>query len=613
MERLLRRRQRMTGGSICQLWLPGRIRRGGSKMDRKKRKLPVGIENFEDIRTEGFYYVDKTAFITDLLHNWGEVNLFTRPRRFGKSLNMSMLKAFLEVGCDRTLFDGLAISEEKELCEEYMGKYPVVSVSLKDVDGNDYAAAYAMLCQIVGSEALRFQFLLESDRLTDIDKEIYRHLIAIGLQKGQAFMMSEAVLAGSLKTLSMLLHKHYGKKTVVLIDEYDVPLAKANEKGYYDQMTTLIRTMFGQCLKTNDSLYFAVLTGCLRVAKESIFTGLNNTKVLTVADRQFEEYFGFTDEEVRSILEYYGFPEKYDVIREWYDGYRFGNQDVYCPWDVICYCDKLRVDRTARPDNYWSNTSSNDVVRHFIEMADAGSARQEIERLVAGESVWKEIHPELTYKELYDSIENVWSVLFTTGYLTQRDRGEGDLLCLAIPNREIRGIFTGQIMKLFRENTGKDGDAVNRFCKALQSGDADAVEAQLGAYLKKTISIRDTFVKRPTKENFYHGILLGILGFKTSWSVKSNRESGDGYSDIQIGIDEEETGIVIEVKYAQDADLERECRKALWQIEQTDYAAQFQTEGMRTILKYGIACYKKRCKVVIAREDNAPFSENGAS
>lgn len=571
-------------------------------MDRQKKKLPVGIENFEDIRTEGFYYVDKTAFIIELLQDWGEVNLFTRPRRFGKSLNMNMLKTFLEIGCDRTLFDGLAISEERELCDKYMGKYPVICVSLKDIDGGDYAAAYAMVCQIVGNEALRFQFLLESGELTEAEKELYRQLITIDPNGEQVFLMSEAVLSGSLKTLSMLLSKHYGKKTVILIDEYDVPLSRANERGYYEQMTTLIRKIFGQCLKTNDSLYFAVLTGCLRIAKESIFTGLNNTKVLTMLDRQFEEAFGFTDEEVRSLLEYYGFPEKYETVKEWYDGYRFGNRDVYCPWDVICYCDKLRADREVRPGNYWSNTSSNDVVKHFIEMADAGAARQEIERLVAGETVRKEIRQELTYKELYDSIENVWSVLFTTGYLTQRGRAEDEQLCLAIPNREIRNIFTGQIMRLFRETAGKDGEAVNSFCEALKRGDADAVEKQFTAYLKKTISIRDTFVKRPTKENFYHGILLGILGFKAAWSVRSKRESGDGYSDIQVEIEEEEIGIVIEVKYAHDADLAQECQEALLQIEKTDYAQQLKEEGMWTILKYGIACYKKRCRVMIEKE-----------
>ena len=568
-------------------------------MDHIEKKLPVGIENFEKIRTEGFYYIDKTGMIVDLLKKWGEVNLFTRPRRFGKSLNMSMLKAFFEIGGNREIFDGLRIAEEMVLCEQYMGRFPVISISLKDVEGDDFAAARSMLCSVIGSEALRFQFLTGSRCLTDNEKEMYRQLTMIDGGSDGVFAMSEAVLTASLKTLSMLLHKHYDSRVIILIDEYDVPLAKANEKGYYEQMVTLLRKMFGNALKTNDNLYFAVLTGCLRIAKESIFTGLNNMKVMTISDVQYDEYFGFTDEEVRALLRYYEMSDAYDIMKEWYDGYHFGDTDIYCPWDVICYRDKLRSDRTAVPSNYWSNTSSNDIVRHFIDMADAGAARHEIERLIAGEAVVREIHEELTYKELYDSIENVWSVLFSTGYLTQQGRTEGDFFRLVIPNREIRNLFTGQIMKMFRENIRKDGEAVNRFCEAMKRGDADGVEKQFTEYLKKTISIRDTFVRRPTKENFYHGILLGILGFKASWIVTSNRESGDGYSDIQIQIEDEEIGIAIEVKYAQSADLEAECRKALEQIEIRDYAQIFRAEGMKTIWKYAIACYKKRCRVMV--------------
>ncbi len=568
-------------------------------MEHIEKKLPVGIENFEKIRTEGFYYIDKTDMIVDLLQKWGEVNLFTRPRRFGKSLNMSMLKAFFEIGGNREIFDGLRIAEETTLCEQYMGRFPVISISLKDVEGDDFAAARSMLCSVIGSEALRFQFLTGSGRLTENEKEMCRQLTVIDGGSDGVFAMSEAVLTASLKTLSMLLHKHYDSRTIILIDEYDVPLAKANEKGYYEQMVTLLRKMFGNALKTNDNLYFAVLTGCLRIAKESIFTGLNNIKVMTISDVQYDEYFGFTDEEVRALLRYYEISDAYDIMKEWYDGYHFGDTDIYCPWDVICYCDKLRSDRTAVPSNYWSNTSSNDIVRHFIDMADAGAARHEIERLIAGEAVVREIHEELTYKELYDSIENVWSVLFSTGYLTQQGRTEGDFFRLVIPNREIRNLFTGQIMKMFRENIRKDGEAVNRFCEAMKRGDADGVEKQFTEYLKKTISIRDTFVRRPTKENFYHGILLGILGFKASWIVTSNRESGDGYSDIQIQIEDEEIGIAIEVKYAQSADLEAECRKALEQIEMQDYAQTLRAEGMKTIWKYAIACYKKRCRVMV--------------
>ena len=568
-------------------------------MNHFEKKLPVGIENFEKIRTEGFYYIDKTGMIVDLLQKWGEVNLFTRPRRFGKSLNMSMLRAFFEIGGNREIFDGLRIAEETTLCEQYMGRFPVISISLKDVEGDDFAAARSMLCSVIGSEALRFQFLTGSGRLTENEKEMYRQLTVIDGGSDGVFAMSEAVLTASLKTLSMLLHKHYGSRVIILIDEYDVPLAKANEKGYYEQMVTLLRKMFGNVLKTNDHLYFAVLTGCLRIAKESIFTGLNNMKVMTISDVQYDEYFGFTDEEVRALLRYYEISDAYDIMKEWYDGYHFGDTDIYCPWDVICYCDKLRSDRAAAPGNYWSNTSSNDIVRHFIDMSDAGAAKHEIERLIAGEAVVREIHEELTYKELYDSMENVWSVLFSTGYLTQQGRTEGDFFRLVIPNREIRNLFTGQIMKMFREHMRKDGEAVNRFCEPMKRGDADGVEKQFTEYLKKTISIRDTFVRRPTKENFYHGILLGILGFKASWIVTSNRESGDGYSDIQIQIEDEEIGIAIEVKYAQSADLEAECRKALEQIEMRDYAQALRAEGMKTIWKYAIACYKKRCRVMV--------------
>ena len=568
-------------------------------MNHFEKKLPVGIENFEKIRTEGFYYIDKTGMIVDLLQKWGEVNLFTRPRRFGKSLNMSMLRAFFEIGGNREIFDGLRIAEETTLCEQYMGRFPVISISLKDVEGDDFAAARSMLCSVIGSEALRFQFLTGSGRLTENEKEMYRQLTVIDGGSDGVFAMSEAVLTASLKTLSMLLHKNYDSRVIILIDEYDVPLAKANEKGYYGQMVTLLRKMFGNVLKTNDHLYFAVLTGCLRIAKESIFTGLNNMKVMTISDVQYDEYFGFTDEEVRALLRYYEISDAYDIMKEWYDGYHFGDTDIYCPWDVICYCDKLRSDRAAAPGNYWSNTSSNDIVRHFIDMSDAGAAKHEIERLIAGEAVVREIHEELTYKELYDSMENVWSVLFSTGYLTQQGRTEGDFFRLVIPNREIRNLFTGQIMKMFREHMRKDGEAVNRFCEPMKRGDADGVEKQFTEYLKKTISIRDTFVRRPTKENFYHGILLGILGFKASWIVTSNRESGDGYSDIQIQIEDEEIGIAIEVKYAQSADLEAECRKALEQIEMRDYAQALRAEGMKTIWKYAIACYKKRCRVMV--------------
>lgn len=561
-------------------------------MDIRKKKLPIGIEDFEKLRKEDFYYIDKTGLIKELLNNWGEVNLFTRPRRFGKSLNMSMLKCFFEPESDKSIFEDLEIGRDRELCEKYMGKFPVISVSLKGINADSYEKACRMAAQIINGEARRLQYLLGSTQLTQYDKDAFSVLLRDD--------MDEPSLCYSLKTLSELLQKHHDSKVILLIDEYDVPLAKAFEQGFYDQMVLLIRNLFEQVLKTNSSLQFAVLSGCMRISKESIFTGLNNLRVLSVADVDFDEYYGFTDEEVRNLLEYYQLSSSYGTIKEWYDGYRFGSVEVYCPWDVICYCSKLRTDRDARPENYWSNTSSNDAVRHFLQESDKGTTKREIERLVAGEVIAKEIHQELTYKDMYDSVENIWSVLFTTGYLTQRGKPEGNSLQLAIPNMEIRKIFTTQIMDYFKQSVQKNGKALDKFCEALKNGDAGGVEKQLNEYLRKTISIRDTFVKKQMKENFYHGILLGLLGFKDSWSVSSNKESGDGYSDILVEIEEESIGIVLEVKYPEDGNLEAGCRAALEQIEKKGYVEELRDEGMEQILKYGIACYKKRCGVMLA-------------
>lgn len=564
-------------------------------MTMKKKKLPIGIENFEELQKEEFYYVDKTNLIRDLLMQWSKVNLFTRPRRFGKSLNMSMLKYFFEPGGDKEIFKKLAISGETEICEKYMGKFPVVSISLKGINGESYEKACAMAVQVIQSEARRFQYLLESERLTAYEKKVFASLLQAD--------MGEDLLCSSLKIMSELLEKHHGCKVILLIDEYDVPLAKAFERGYYDQMVIFIRNMFEYALKTNDSLKFAVLTGCMRISKESIFTGLNNIKVLSVADVQFDEYFGFTDQEVKDMLDYYGFSDRYDEVKEWYDGYQFGNVGVYCPWDVINYCDTLKADPDAQPRNYWLNTSSNEAVRRFIRESDHAATRREIENLVAGEAITKEIHQELTYKDMYDSIDNLWSVLFTTGYLTQRGKPDGDNFRLVIPNVEIRKIFTSQIMELFKESVPKNGEALRNFCQALRNGDAKSVERLLGEYLRKTISIRDTFVKRQMKENFYHGILIGILGFADTWSVSSNKESGDGYSDILVETDDGETGIILELKYAEDGKLDEYCREALRQINLRRYEEELLDEGVEHILKYGIAFYKKRCRVMLADVD----------
>lgn len=555
-----------------------------------KKKLPIGIENFEEMQKEEFYYVDKTGLIKEILSNWVKVNLFTRPRRFGKSLNMSMLKTFFDINGNQEVFDNLQISQETELCEEYRGKYPVVSVSLKGINEQTYEKAVKMAGQVIKSEARKFQFLLDSKRLTAYDKQSYTELLEVEAD--------EALLCSSLKILSELLEKHYRSKVILLIDEYDVPLAKAFERGYYDQMVIFIRNMFEYALKTNDSLQFAVLTGCMRISKESIFTGLNNLKVLSVADVQFDEYFGFTDTEVREMLEYYELSDHYEDIREWYDGYQFGNAEVYCPWDVINYVDTLRFDPMAEPRNYWSNTSSNEAVKRFIRESDKVTVKREIEKLVAGEVIEKEIHQDLTYKEMYDSIENLWSVLFTTGYLTQRGRATGDTFQLAIPNMEIRKIFTTQIMEYFKESVPKNGELLSTFCNALRNGAAETIEKCLCDYLRRTISIRDTFVRKKLKENFYHGILIGILGYEDSWSISSNKESGDGYSDIVIESDDGEMGIILELKYAQDGNLDAACEDALGQIEDRNYIEVLEEDGVEKILKYGIAFYKKKCKVL---------------
>lgn len=564
----------------------------------EKKKLPIGIDIFEKLDRDEFYYVDKTKMIEDLLKNRGEVNLFTRPRRFGKSLNMNMLKSFFEIGCREELFDGLKISGNREICEKYMGRFPVISVSLKNVEGLDFGAAKKSLKDTLGMEARRFYFLSESGSLTEEERESYKALV--GVDETGDFRMSDAAMEKALLTLTVLLEKHYGKKVILLIDEYDVPLDKAFQYGYYNEMVSLIRNVFGNVLKTNASLYFAVLTGCLRISRESIFTGLNNLKVLTVTDVRFDEYFGFTDSEVREMLEYYGLQEHYETVKEWYDGYLFGNTAVYCPWDVINYCDLLNADPDALPENYWANTSGNAIVRRFIDKAN-NQTKNEIERLIAGESIVKEVQQELTYNELDKTINNLWSVLFTTGYLTQKGREDGRKYRLAVPNREIHELFVLQIREWFQEEALSDTSKLNRFCESFAERRPEVVEELLGSYLWNTISIRDTASAK--KENFYHGILLGLLGYKENWILKSNLESGIGYSDILVEVPESRTGIVVELKYAENGRLDAACEVALQQIEEKQYAVKLEEDGMREILKYGIACYKKECRVVLRNSE----------
>ena len=558
-------------------------------------KLPVGIDSFDKIRKNGFYYIDKSGLIEQLVQLGGEVTLFTRPRRFGKTLNMSMLRSFFETGTDASLFDGLYISGNKEICDEYMGKYPVIFLSLKDVDGLKYENAKYRIMELIGREAERYFFLGDSDRLSENEKEQYKTMIA--LQNGK-YSMDENVLTSSLRLLSHLLFQHDGEKTVILIDEYDVPLDKAFQNGYYQEMVSLIRGLFGMALKTNDSLQFAVLTGCLRISKESIFTGLNNFKVLSILDSRFDEQFGFTDQEVQKILDDYELSSHFKETKEWYDGYRFGKADIYCPWDVINYVEQLRYDPEAVPQDFWSNSSGNAMVRRFIDMADV-STKNEIERLIAGESIEKDVTPELTYDELDKSIENLWSVLFTTGYLTHKGRTESGKYRLVIPNREVRNLFVKKIREWFSDVSRKDGQTLEQLCDAFVNKNVEKIEQIFGDYLWNTISIRDTAVAKEKKENFYHGILLGLLGYKSTWLIKSNAESGIGYSDILVEVPTNRTGIVIELKYAEGGDMDAACEEAMRQIEEKGYIAKLKQDGMRNFIRYGIACFKKDCRVVV--------------
>ena len=553
-------------------------------------KLPVGIENFEEIRTKGFYYVDKTELIRDLLNSWGKVNLFTRPRRFGKTLNMSMLKYFFEIGTDSALFDGLAISREKALCDRHMGKYPVVFLSLKGVDGLNFETAYEEFCKLIRNEAFRLRFLNDSEKITDVEKESFRHIL-----NGD---YSEKDIRSSLQTMCSLLEKHYGQKVVLLIDEYDVPLDKAFNHGYYREMVDLIRSMFGAALKTNDSIFMAVLTGCLRISKESIFTGLNNFKVLSIMDTRFDEHFGFTDSEVMRLLADYNLSDHFDVTKSWYDGYRFGDADVYCPWDVVNYVDLLKADPKAKPRAFWINTSGNDLVKRFVDKADK-TTQGEIERLINGEAIEKNVRSELTYNEIDDSIDNLWSVLFTTGYLTKDGETDDGKLRLVIPNREVREVFILQIQEWFRKTFVRDDKPMRDFCQAFQTGDAETIQKHLNIVMTRMISILDTKARDDQKENFYHGLLLGLLRSDPTWLIMSNVESGDGFSDILIEPDDPDAGIIIEVKYSPTfTELDETCKKALEQVKTRRYDEKLRNEGRENLIAYGIAFNRKRCKAV---------------
>lgn len=558
-------------------------------------KLPVGIEDFAEIRQAGFYYVDKTKFIEQLLDGWGKVNLFTRPRRFGKTLNMSMLRYFFEIGADASLFYGLQIAKNKKLCEEYQEKYPVIFLSFKNVEGLTFADAQYRLAELIAGEAERFAFLAQSDKLTENERSLYCGLTAV--RKGRYALAGE-VLVSALQLLSKLLSKHYGQKTIILLDEYDVPLDKAFQNGYYKEMVSLIRGMLGQALKTNEFLQFAVLTGCLRVSKESIFTGLNNFKVLSITDNRFDEQFGFTDAEVEQLLAAYNLADHLDETKAWYDGYRFGAADVYCPWDVINHVDMLRSNPSAKPQPYWINTSGNALVKLFIEMADK-STRDELERLVAGEAIEKHIRLELTYDEIDSSIDNLWSVLFTTGYLTQKGVTEDGAYKLVIPNQEIREVYKLQIQEWFKKKVFADTEQLQSFWQAFAMGDSEAVELFLNRTLSNSISVFDAKGRDAERENSYHMLLVGLLAGKADWLVRSNVEAGEGFADIIVETDDLDAGVIVELKYAQTMTaMEKSCAKALAQIRAKRYAEYLHNNGREKVLLYGIAFCKKRCRVV---------------
>ncbi len=562
------------------------------------KKLPVGFDDFKKIRENQFYYVDKTKLIEHLLANWSEVNFFTRPRRFGKTLNMSMLKSFFEIGTDKALFEGLYISKNQELCEEYMGKYPVVFLSLKGVEGLTFEEARAYLCELIINETRRFKFLLNSERLDNDEKNMYHELLSLQEEKDSVLA---AKLKLSLKKISELLYKHYGQKVIFLIDEYDVPLDKAFQHGYYKKMVSLIRGVFGEVLKTNDFLMFAVLTGCLRVSKESIFTGLNNFKVYSADDIRYDEEFGFTNEDVKKILSDYNQQDHFLEVKEWYDGYHFGNADIYCPWDVINYMDDLMSNPKAKPKAYWINSSGNDLVKRFIDKADT-TTKDEVEQLISGNAVEKRIRLDLTYDEIDNSVENLWSVLFTTGYLTRFGESENGVYKLVIPNKEVREVFVLQIRDWFDRIVADDQASTEKINRGFLEGRVEDIQQELTMFLGETISVMDTKARNEEKEIFYHGILIGILKNCSSWAVKSNKESGDGFADILVKPKNPDAGIIMELKYARSfGDLDKACERALEQIKDRRYDQEFREEGRNDILAYGIAFYKKRCKVVVEK------------
>ena len=562
-----------------------------------KKPLPIGTDIFEKLINNNSYYVDKTGLIEYLKDKKGDVNLFTRPRRFGKTLNMTMMYEFFRIGGNPELFKNLKISQNKTLCEEWQNKFPTIFITLKGVEGNNFEQARRKLMELIYETASLFKFLYESNKLDTEDKEKYRQLLNI--EKYEKEKQIE-LITSSYKILSNLLYKHYGKKTIFLIDEYDVPLDKAENNGYFKEMISLIRGMFNNAFKTNPYLEMAILTGCLRISKESIFTGMNNFKVFSISDEQASEFFGFTEKEVKEMFDYYNVSSRFDDAKKWYDGYVFGKQEVYCPWDAILFCDSLRTDINVFPRTYWANTSGNSILKRFLKEAK-DSTKQELEELVAGGIVSKKIKQELTYQDLYKTIDNIWSVLYCTGYLTSAGRTSDADFQLRIPNKEIKIIYEQQIMQWLNETFLSQKEVVQNLYDGFYDGDAEKVEKAFGQFLFKSISVRDSMAKKDYKENFYHGLLLGLLTQNNkNLIVESNVESGYGYPDLIMYTPDYSLGIIIELKYAESPKKFKEALdEGMKQIEKNRYIKIFDDEDAYVVRKFVIACYKKRCKVEV--------------
>lgn len=564
----------------------------------EQKPLPIGIDNFEKLITRGYYFVDKTLLIKDLLDNKADANLFTRPRRFGKTLNMSMLQYYFEDRRDELtgdkidnsyLFEGLNIKEEGEQYTEYIGQYPVINLSLKSGKQPNYKMAYDSLIDEIMKEYRRHNFVLNSDKLLESEKKIF-----LNISNGEA---KEIEYAKSLQFLSICLEKYFGRKTIILIDEYDVPLENAFFQGFYDEMISFMRSLFESALKTNPSLEFSVITGCLRISRESIFTGLNNLKIISILDDRYAEHFGFTDDEVIKICEDYNMQQKYETIKQWFNGYIFGETNVYNPWSVMQYVDDLKANINKSPKSYWANTSSNSIVKRLIERAD-DITKGEIEALIEGKTIEKPVHEDITYDDVYDNLDNLWNFMFFTGYfkkISERmdENTQENFVELAIPNLEVKYIFRTKILKWFNEKIKSED--LSLLYTSIIKGEVDVFQKEVNRLLKKTISFNDAY------ENFYHGFMIGLLSHMDGYIVKSNRETGDGRCDIYIKpLSIFDKAVIIEMKVCdKPKELFTKSQDALQQIEDKKYAYELNESGYEDIIKYGMAFYRKDCLVKI--------------